>query len=88
MAEGPTLYDYFKAAGCKTDSHESDFYVEATPEARAILKTFPLHAKNAKPFRDNVSGKTWLDIPFAYSPYWDKRTGRSTPAMPPGTKRG
>jgi hypothetical protein len=99
MSEGPTLYERFVAAGLETDSHESDLYVKSSPEAREILKDFPLHAKNARPFRSNIDGKTWLDVPFAYTPYWDRRTGRVQetgrshslalkPIMPPGTTKG
>jgi hypothetical protein len=64
----PSLYQDMLAAGVKIDSHESDLYVEATPSSVAILKRYP--RCNASYFRNNVDGKLWIDIPFAYDPFW------------------
>jgi hypothetical protein len=61
-----SVYDRLVAAGCNIDHHESDLYVEATPEARAITAG----EKNRSFFRSQVDGKTWIDIPFAYAPFW------------------
>jgi len=63
-----TLYEELVAAGLKIDNHCSDLYVEDTPEAREIIKKYPAYDKTKQCF---VSDKTaWLDIPFAYVPYW------------------
>lgn len=69
----PNLYETLKAAGCKLDSHESDLYVEATPDAKAILLTFPIERTVARIFKNNLDGKMWYDVPFAYEPWWDAR---------------
>lgn len=70
-----SLYRDLAAAGLQLDSHESDLYVEDTPEARAILARHPTHQTNARPFRHAVTGKSWLDVPFAFEPFWQKKRG-------------
>jgi hypothetical protein len=75
-----SLYKDLKAAGCELDSHESDLYVKATPEALAILAEWGgNHGRHsAEFFRHQVTGETWIDIPFAFDPWWDaKIKGRS-----------
>ena len=65
-----TLYAALVAAGCEIDNHESDLYVQDTTFARDVLATFHV---NASRFRSQVDGKMWLDIPFAFQPWWDAR---------------
>lgn len=72
-----TLYREMIEAGVETDSHESDLYVLATPEAREILARHPTEAKNARGFVSAVDKRFWIDIPFAYEPFWTK--GGSAP---------
>ena len=75
-----TLYDDLKAAGIPTDNHESDLYFPDTPEAREILKRHPLQNSIASRFRNqrppNV-GAVWVDVPFAFIPFWERR-GKAT----------
>jgi len=73
------LYDALVAAGVPVDHHESDLYFRATPEAWAIYNTVRA-AMNyigcaATTFFSQVDGKLWVDVPFAYSPWWRRRTG-------------
>lgn len=69
-----SIYDELKGAGCELDSHESDLYVKDTPEARAILdgNGKKVDGWNVQPFTSAIDGARWLDIPFAYRPYWDR----------------
>ena len=67
-----TLYKELAAAGHEIGSHESDLYVRDTVEVRAILKAFPVDNANAKRFYD-PQGKPWIDVPFAFEPYWQKK---------------
>ena len=69
-----TLYAALVAAGCEIDNHESDLYVRTTPEAMAIIraKSGPMRS-TIKTFHSQVDGKMWLDIPFAFQPWWDAR---------------
>lgn len=66
----PSVYDAIKATGASIDSHESDLYAEATPKVLAIVKQ---SARTYSLFRSNIDGKQWVDIPFAYEPYWQAK---------------
>lgn len=73
-----TLYDAIKAAGVKFASHETDLYIPATEQTRAILKQFPLQDMIKTVFINQVEGGLWYDIPFAYIPAWQaKNNGRN-----------
>lgn len=76
-----SLFSRIIAAGISYDSHESDLYLPDTPEVRAILADFPLEKSNARPFRSLVDGKPWLDVPFAFLPYWEARAQTNLPAQ-------
>jgi hypothetical protein len=67
-----SIYTDIKAADLPTDSHESDLYVKDSPEAREILAE---HGKkvdgwNVQGFKSAIDGAHWLDIPFAFDPWW------------------
>lgn len=64
------LYDAVTAAGIEIDHHESDLYIRDTDQARQICRELDWRFT---PFTaDDGSGK-WLDVPFAYAPYWEER---------------
>jgi hypothetical protein len=65
-----SLYDDLRAAGCELDNHESDLYVKDTAEARAILAR---HQRSGKRFTSQIDGRLWLDVPFAFAPWWRER---------------
>jgi hypothetical protein len=69
-----SLYQDLKAAGLPTDHHESDLYVIDTPAARALIAK---HGKRGSGFTSQIDGKRWLDVPFAYDPFWAKKSGRA-----------
>ncbi len=66
-----SLYKELKAAGIETDNHESDLYVKDSPEAREIVHRHRPEAPRA--FRSEVDGEIWLDVPFAFEPFWDAK---------------
>ena len=68
-----TLYQALKAAGCEIDSHCSDLYVRDTVRARDIIAEFPEHIRELRFFVSPVDNRPWLEIPFAYDPYWNAR---------------
>jgi hypothetical protein len=74
-SESPSDY-YYKLlrAGVPMDSHESDLYVKDTPTARAILADWPFGRLGR--FKNNINGEIYIDIPFAYAPYWEKKVRR------------
>ena len=65
-----TLYEQLKAAGVPLDSHESDLYALATSEAHEIVLA-SCHMYSV--FRNELDGKLWLDVPFAFDPWWKAR---------------
>lgn len=67
-----SAYDAIRRAGIPTDHHESDLYVLDTPEARQILSQ---HGRRYTRFLSNTDRKVWLDVPFAYAPFWARRAG-------------
>jgi hypothetical protein len=77
--EDTDVYQQLKDAGCALYNHESDLYVEATPTALGIVKA---SGRSFTRFTSQVDGKQWLDVPFAYRPWWDKRTGKQEPPAP------
>ena len=52
------------------DHHESDLYVRDTPIARLVIRQF---GRESSAFTSKVDGQRWLDVPFAYEPFWDKK---------------
>jgi len=72
MTDTPTkpVYDALKEAGCKMDNHESDLYVEDTETSRDIIARYDL---KAKPFTSQVDQGPWLELPFMFQPFWDRK---------------
>lgn len=69
-----SLYAALKAAGLEMGNHESDLYVPVTPESTAILAKYPTSKANATVFKSNIDGKPNYDVPFAYEPFWQKKS--------------
>jgi hypothetical protein len=69
-----TLYAEALEAGLVAGHHESDLYLTNTGEARALVAK---HGRIAYGFRDAVTGKPSLDVPFAFQPFWDRVAERS-----------
>jgi hypothetical protein len=74
----PTLYGELVAAGVEIANHESDLYVPDTAQVREILARYPISKANARPFRNQITKTVWLDIPFAFLPWWEARQNRNT----------
>ena len=77
-----SIYTEMQQAGIQTDHHESDLYVIDCPESRAILANYGKNIYpgkgfrkvfDTKPFYCEISGDAWLDIPFAYVPFWESK---------------
>jgi len=66
-----SLYESLIEAGIETDHHEGDLYFADTAQARAMLAEYPTHNKNAQRFVEQITGETWVDIPFGYDPFYD-----------------
>lgn len=72
-----TIYDEMVAARVPLDSHESDLYALDCPASRAILRRFPTHKANAQRFHHAVTGAAWIDVPFAFDPFWNNKARRA-----------
>jgi hypothetical protein len=73
----PSIYKRLKAAGCVIDNHESDLYVRDSDTARRIIRevnAVPSLGKWATSTFRGTDGHQWIDIPFAYDPWWQKRS--------------
>jgi hypothetical protein len=69
-----SLYEKLKEAGIKLDSHESDLYFEMSGRAMRIATQFSVEMKAATVFT-GTDGKLWVDVPFAYQPWWEGKVG-------------
>lgn len=78
-----SLYEKIKALKIPFDSHRSDLYFLATPESRKIVKESGRHPY---PFISPRDGKVWIEVPFAYDPFW--RTPRKRRKNSPWLFRG
>ncbi len=66
-----SIYTDMKEAGVETDNHFSDLYVKDCPAARKVLTNHGRYTKTVRfVARDN---EEWLDIPFAYDPFWEEK---------------
>jgi hypothetical protein len=70
-----SLYDELKSAGVELDNHESDLYAKVCPESTNIIH----RAGKVMPevFISELDKMPWYDIPFAFDPWWIKRTGHA-----------
>ena len=76
-----SLYTEAKAAGLVTGSHESDLYLEATPEARELCERYGVRFSC---FVDRVTGKPSFAVPFAFEPFWTARAEKRADAAERG----
>jgi hypothetical protein len=66
------IYQKMKALGCEIGHHESDLYVPVTPETTRIVEQYEFKGI-VTTFAEQQTGKPWYSIPFAYSPYWERK---------------
>lgn len=66
------IYNMIKAMGFETDHHESDLYVLASPEFLAWWAGKGLKDNELNLFRSERDGKIWAELPFQYSPFWER----------------
>lgn len=70
----PTLYEEVIARGIPHAHHESDLYIPDTPENRELVNR---SGSTFTSFDNQVEGGRWLDIPFAYTPWWESRATKA-----------
>jgi hypothetical protein len=69
-----SLFSEVLAAGIPHASHESDLYLPDTPAVRQLLVKHPDWLRNVQRFSNQVEGGSWIDVPFAYDPWWEVRS--------------
>lgn len=75
--EGKSLYQRMIDAGVRVEGHYSDMYVPDTPQVREIIHTHDVRVHYTS-FPSNVAPhEQWLDIPFAFMPYWEAKQKES-----------
>lgn len=75
-----SLFQTIKEAGIPFDNHESDLYVPDTPQVREILEQSCFSTLKPEWFINQApphKGETWVDIPFAYEPFWERKQQKS-----------
>lgn len=75
-----TIYEKLKSAGIKIDNHYSDLYFELSQNAIQIIKTHNHDEQDCikfSTFRNQIDGKSWGEIPFAFDPWWNAREVKS-----------
>lgn len=70
MTVRPGLHAALEAAGIALDHHESDLYVRDSQKARIILRDYGV----TKPEVFLSNGIAWIDVPFAYAPWWEAKS--------------
>ena len=70
------VYEELRAAGCVLDSCESTLYVQDTDTAREILSKYP-HATFSTFISEKEPGGRWLDVPFQWQPFWDRKARKT-----------
>lgn len=53
-------------------NHESDLYVPVTISTTNIVNQYEFK-RAVSTFKCNITGRLYYDIPFAYTPYWNKK---------------
>ena len=87
--EAKSLYERLNEAGFETDSWQSDLYVLKTPQALAAIEAFEAEGgiTNRSEFVSDKDGRRWIELPFAYSPWWDAKAEREDAPLPEGGMR-
>lgn len=68
--ESDQLYAELVREGFTLDHHESNLYVKDSPLARELVEKYGF---KYAPFKDDIDHEMWLDVPFAYAPFWREK---------------
>lgn len=71
----PDIYQELKDAGQEISNHESDLYTPVNETTKKIIDRYEFK-QNVKTFRSQIDGKVWYDIPFQYTPFYEKKLVR------------
>lgn len=68
------IFDKIVRLNIPYDHHEADLYISVTEQTQDILSRYEWQC-NVTTFKNQIDGKPWFDIPFAYLPYWKRAEG-------------
>lgn len=69
-----SIYEDCTAAGVQIDNHASDMYIPVNAVTQAIVARYRKETGlRIDTFTNQVDGKLWYDVPFAFVPWWEKR---------------
>ena len=71
-----SIYEQLLEKNIPVSNHESDLYAKCTSESKIIIDAYE-HRSNVTTFKNNLDGKFWYDIPFAYDPFWNKKENQN-----------
>lgn len=83
--EVKTIYQQMVEAGAEIDNHKSDLYVKSTPKTREIIRGYE-YLNSVTTFTSQIDGQLWMDIPFAFDPFWEEVRTRSMSTYPRSPK--
>lgn len=75
MISSSELYAKAVEQKIEMDHHESDLYLKVTDESTALIQDY-LFKQSVWKFKSDIDNAWWFDIPFGYSPFWEKAAKR------------
>ena len=54
------------------DHHCSDLYLRKTRQSEKLINDYEYRSQ-VSVFTSNIDNRLWYEIPFAYTPYWERR---------------
>lgn len=67
-----SLYTDLIEAGQPVSNHCSDLYCPVNETTRALIRKHGI--TTATTFTNRAEGGRWFDVPFAFDPFWEKRS--------------
>jgi hypothetical protein len=65
------IYKEAVEAGCTIDHYQSDLYLKKDAVSQKLVESYEFK-QSVTTFISQIDRELWYDIPFAYSPYWEK----------------
>ena len=66
-----TIFQQVQELEIEFDNHESDLYIPVNKVTTRLIDVYDFK-QNVATFRNELNGKQWYDIPFAYDTFWKK----------------
>lgn len=67
------LHEQLVKINAEITNHCSDLYVRLTPE---VLKLVQASGRKFSFFENQVESGVWIDVTFAYEPYWAEKQAK------------